>query len=133
MKERLNGPGFAAWLEETLPETVAQHRSIKGSSITRALHRWRDGEQVTVEAADRWLTHFSIPLSWVPDELWEDTRERFRPHPYGGHHNAFPLGVRQRAVDRVLDGERPVDVARDLGCTTRTLRGWRQSLARVPA
>jgi transposase-like protein len=36
----------------------------------------------------------------------------------------FAKEERERAVQRVADGERPTAVARDVGCHVTTLRGW---------
>lgn len=110
----LDGPGFAAWLEENtdlVPE--------RGSCLEKSIQLWRDGAKPSVFTADDLLTPLGRHLSELPDELYVD------PPPIG---RATPPAVKEEALEALRGGERPASVASRLGVTKVSVYRWRAAL-----
>lgn len=61
----LDGPRFAAFIDERR----ADRRALTAAD-RRALQRWRQGDQVRYQTADRLLLRLGLDLHDVPDECW---------------------------------------------------------------
>lgn len=64
--ERLDGPKFVEWLEAH----GLENDSMFGSSVSRSLRRWRDGEEPGVGSADDILVKLGHHLHELPSGLW---------------------------------------------------------------
>lgn len=123
VKDHLNGPALVEWLVETVPETVQQHCAMKELSFARAIYRWRSGGQAPLATADKWLTMLGVPLSWVPEEFYEE----IRPRPRAGHKNYSPEIKKLAARRYHAEGNAP-KIAKELGCSDRAVRVWAKKM-----
>jgi hypothetical protein len=123
--EYLDGPGFAAWLEETL-ELGELSRTYP--ALHRRLSGWRNGESATIWSADKFLITFGHHPIEIPDRLFKPNQRKTNKIENTGQGRLSPK-VREEALSLVDQGERPADVARKLNITDRSIRRWKAKRA----
>ena len=127
----INGPKLAAWLKERdrLPVSLvgARRRGNSGDPVEnlwRRVNRWSEGEQASLETADKWLTLIGCHLSELPDDFWEDARPRHK-----GGYRVYSEFERRRALQLLDDGLSPSEVARGIGCSPKSVALWKKAAA----
>lgn len=79
MREWLDGPKFAEWLEHVAPVAIARARRKNGlrledertyANLGRLLLRWASGPAVSVYTADYYMTFLGLHLHQIPEEIF---------------------------------------------------------------
>ena len=125
----INGPKLAAWLKERdrMPVSLvgARRRGNSGDPVEnlwRRVNRWSEGEQASLETADKWLTFIGCHISELPDDFWEEKNDRRR----GRNYSEFE---KRRALQLLDDGLSPSEVARGIGCSPKSIALWKKAAA----
>jgi len=74
--EYLDGPGFVEWVMRRRPDLDGKLRVILGDSQARNFGRWRHGDKVSLQQADRLCCDLYLHINEIPDELWVEAPAR---------------------------------------------------------
>ena len=133
--EWINGPKFAEWLSDRdrLPIPVEHLTGIptkydEYALLRRRMADWRRGAQVSVEAADQWLTTFGCHLSELPEDFWEERKPR--------NNGRYTDEEKAEVLDLIRRGKGSAwSIAQERGINHKTVWAWmkRAGLKRVAA
>ena len=74
--EYLDGPGFVAWVLRRRPDLDGAVQTILGKAQGRNFSRWRKGDRVSLDQADRLCCDLYLHINEIPDELWVEAPAR---------------------------------------------------------
>lgn len=118
----LDGPLFVEWLYGRFPDLDGHAKDLLSSSDIRRLFDYRHG--VCPEAygiPDRICVALEIHLDEIPDKVWRTSPRRRKVQRRS--RNASPW-ERRRALEMLAEGYFPLEVAREIGVTPRTIERW---------
>ena len=120
MKDWLDGPGLARWLDERgYKVTEREH-----GALAKRVREWARGERACVYTVDNLAVRLGFHISEIPDHLYRDGRN---PRTYVEGVQGYPKTIRRMALKEVRAGRPYADIARDLNIHVRTLRNWRRA------
>lgn len=132
MKRWVDGPGLVAWLEETVPESLAQLKaranSFRGKTATREelnllrrLNDWEHGATADIYNLDRYLILLGTHITFLPDGLFTTRDPRDRASKAN-----LTKQARAKLQEGIRAGTPPLELARTYGISTRTVRFWKK-------
>lgn len=125
LKEHLDGPGFAAWVDEQIGDTEDGITMILGDSLYRRHREWRNGAIASLGAADKVCVRLGLHVDVdVPEHLWCDPPQKGKPLVLSWE--------RVRALEMLSEGYFPAEVGKLLGVSKDQVRSWRDFERRNP-
>lgn len=113
----VDGPRFYEWLHKVMGFDVMTELKALKPNTERRLREYKNGNPAHIDAVDRIMVALGSHISLIPDDYWI-------PKPKAKTPVIVTEAERIRAVERVRNGERQCDVARELGVRDRTVMNW---------
>ena len=112
LPEWLDGPKFAAWLED---KGIAANDIDPGHGS--APGKWRRGAGVSIYKADEILTRFGLHITDLPDDM-------YRESPKTGPHAKYTEEEKLAIIAELDTGISKEELARQHGCCPRSILNW---------
>lgn len=130
-----DGPKLMAWLREVEPhlwESEDNHGNT--GSVTRTLggrwnrrfYDWDRGSQPDVWTVDKLCVSLGRHLLEIPDDVFLLERRKKRPSV------RKPNIDKAKALDMIVEGYLPTEIAREVGVTAHTVNKWKRQQGRKP-
>lgn len=123
----LDGPKFHAWLYEVCPELDGLSSSLLSANDIRRIFDFKNGTcPEAYKVPDRICVALGLHLDDIPDEVWRTVPPRRKV--VRRSRNATPWEKR-KALEMLEEGYFPLEIAKQLDVTPRTVVIWKKALA----